>query len=232
MTTLVLFRKEVTEHWRTYKSLSVAAVLLVFGLASPLLLAYLPELIEFSGDDQIVFEIPEFTAADAVINYVETLGQVGLITIILISMGAIAEERERGTIELLLSKPVGAGPFVIAKLMGLTTVLTAGLVAGAAGCYGYTVVLVGNPDALSFVASMLLAGPYLLVVMSVTLFFGAMVKNQIIAGVLALTLLISGAFLSSLPALGPYLPGSLMRWATDLHTGGARTASWGHWQSA
>ncbi len=224
MTTLVLLRKEVTEHWRTYKFLSVAGVLLVFGLAAPLLLAYLPELLELSDDDITVI-IPEFTAADAVTSYLDTLGQIGLIIVILISMGSIAGERERGTAELVLSKPVGTGSFVLAKLLGLATVLTVGLVAGALGCYGYTTVLLGSPDPVPFVTANLLAGLYLLVVMSVTLLFSAIVRSQIIAGVLALAVVILGTFLASLAVFEPYLPASLMHWATDLNTG-ATGARW------
>ena len=224
MTTLVLLKKELTEHLRTYKLLTVVAILLVFGLGTPVLLAYLPELLELSGED-IAIEIPEFTAADAVKGYLDTLGQVGLLIAILVSMGSIALERDRGTAALVLSKPVGTGAFVLAKLLGLAAVLAAGLAAGALGCYGYTTVLLGRPDPVAFTAANLLAGLYLLAALSVTLLFSAMMKNQIVAGVLALGVVIASGFLVTLSLFEPYLPASLMHWAYNL-TAGADGSRW------
>ena len=218
MTTLVLLKKELTEHLRTYKLLVVVAVLLVFGLGTPVLLAYLPEILELSGED-ITIEIPEFTSADAVKGYLDSLGQVGLLTAILISMGSITLERERGTAALVLSKPVGTGAFVVAKLLGLAAVLAAGVTAGALGCYGYTTVLLGCPDPVAFITASVLAGLYLLVVLSVTLLFSATVRNQIVAGVLALGVVIAAGFLATVSLFEPYLPASLMHWAYDLNAG-------------
>lgn len=218
MTTFVLLKKELTEHLRTYKLLIVVAVLLVFGLGTPVLLAYLPEILELSGEE-ITIEIPEFTSADAVKGYLDFLGQMGLLIAILISMGSIALERERGTAALVLSKPVGTGAFVLAKLLGLALVLAAGLTAGALGCYVYTTILLGRPDAVAFAAANLLAGLYLLAIMSVTLLFSAMVRNQIVAGVLALGVAVAAGFWASLSLFEPYLPASLMHWAYDLTAG-------------
>ncbi|MFH1141505.1 MAG: ABC transporter permease subunit [Chloroflexota bacterium] len=218
MTTFVLLKKELTEHLRTHKLLIVSVVLLVFGLASPLVLAYLPKILEMTGE-KIVVQLPDFTPTDAVKSYLDSLGQMGLLATILISMGAIALERERGTAVLVLSKPVGTGPFVLAKLLGLAAVLVAGMVAGALGNYGYTAVLLGPPDAMAFAVANLLAGLYLLAVISVTLFLSSLIRNQIGAGVLSLGVVLVMGLLSMVPALEPYLPSSLMHWAYGVSAG-------------
>ncbi len=218
MTTLVLLKKELTEHLRTHKLLIVSVLLLVFGMASPLVLAYLPKILEMAGENLVV-QVPDFIPADAVKSYLDSLGQVGLLAAILISMGAIALERERGTAVLVLSKPVGTGSFVVAKLLGLGAVLLAGMVAGALGNYGYTAVLLDRPDVTSFVAANLLAGLYLLAVISLTLFFSTLIRNQIGAGVASLGVVLAGGLLSLVPALEPYLPSSLMHWAYSVNAG-------------
>lgn len=218
MTTLVLLKKELTEHLRTHKLLIVSVLLLVFGMASPLVLAYLPKILEMVGENLVV-QVPDFIPADAVKSYLDSLGQVGLLAAILISMGAIALERERGTAVLVLSKPVGTGSFVVAKLLGLGAVLLAGMVAGALGNYGYTAVLLDRPDVTSFVAANLLAGLYLLAVISLTLFFSTLIRNQIGAGVASLGVVLAGGLLSLVPALEPYLPSSLMHWAYSVNAG-------------
>jgi len=218
VTTLVLLKKELTEHLRTHKLLIVSVLLLVFGMASPLVLAYLPKILEMAGENLVV-QVPDFIPADAVKSYLDSLGQVGLLAAILISMGAIALERERGTAVLVLSKPVGTGSFVVAKLLGLGAVLLAGMVAGALGNYGYTAVLLDRPDVTSFVAANLLAGLYLLAVISLTLFFSTLIRNQIGAGVASLGVVLAGGLLSLVPALEPYLPSSLMHWAYSVNAG-------------
>mgnify|MGYP001569077808 CR=1 FL=1 len=218
MTTLVLLKKELVEHWRTHKLLIVSVVLLVFGMASPLVLAYLPQIMEVAGEG-IVVQLPDFTPTDAVKSYLDSLGQMGLLATILISMGAIALERERGTAVLVLSKPVGTGPFVLAKLLGLAAVLVVGMAVGALGNYGYTAVLPGFPDVMAFAAANLLAGLYLLSVISMTLLFSAAIKNQIGAGVVTLGVVVAGGLLSIVPALEPYLPSSLMHWAYSVNAG-------------
>lgn len=218
MTMFVLLRKELTEHSRTYKFLSVVVVFLVVGFSTPVLLVYMPEIVELSGDD-VVIEIPEFTATDIVRSYLDTLGQLGLVIVILITMGSIAAERERGTAEMVLSKPVGTGSFVLAKFLGLAIVLIAGLLAGALGCYTYTTVLLGSPGPMAFTTANMLVALYLLAVMSVTLLFSAIVRSQIVAGILALAVVIAAAILASLSILEPYLPVSMMHWAMELPAG-------------
>ena len=46
MNFLTVFRKEMMEQWRTYRFLIVAAVFAAFGLASPLLAKFTPEMLK------------------------------------------------------------------------------------------------------------------------------------------------------------------------------------------
>lgn len=146
----VLFKKEARGHLRTYRLLIVVAVFFVFGLGTPLLLKYLHALLP-SEDVSIV--LPEFTSIDAVKEYIDSLGQVGLIAAILVAMGSVARERESGTAAMTLSKPVGCGTFIAAKLATLAVTFGIGIAVGAIGCYIYTVILFGNPGGLSFFAA-------------------------------------------------------------------------------
>ncbi len=222
MTTIVLLQKELAEHLKTYKLLIVMGVLLAFGLATPLLLVYMPQILSMSGEN-VPIELPQFTTTDAVKSYLDSMGQIGLLAIILISMGAIAQEREHGTAALVLSKPVGIASFVLAKLLGLAAVMAAGLAASALGFYAYTTVLLGSPDPAIFAGAMLLVGVYLLFVISVTLLFSALLRNQVLVAVTALATVIGVGFLGTLSVLEPYLPGSLMHWAYALVAGQDQT---------
>lgn len=138
----VLFRKEAKEYLKTYKLLIVAVLLLFFGLSAPLLIKFLPKILEMSGE-QIPIQLPVFAAADAIKSYLSTLGQIGLLITVLVAMGSIAQERERRTAVMTLSKPAGFGSFIAAKLAILAVTFAVGLILGAGACYLYTVVLLG-----------------------------------------------------------------------------------------
>ncbi len=64
-------RKELMEQWRTSRLIILAVVLLVFGLTSPLLAKYMPELLKLiPGADQFAALVPKPTIVDAVAQYV------------------------------------------------------------------------------------------------------------------------------------------------------------------
>jgi ABC-2 type transport system permease protein len=214
----VLFRKEIVENFKTYKMLIVAALLLFFGLATPLLLKFLPNLLEASGQ-KVPIEIPTFTAVDVVDSYVSTLSQIGLLIAVLVAMGAIALERERRTAVMTLCKPAGFGAFITAKLAALAVTFALGLILGAAGCYLYTVVLLGNLSAYSFFLLNVLAGLYLLVCLSITLMYSAIFRNQLAVGGLALATLIALALATNIPQLNSWLPSALLNWGKSLVAG-------------
>jgi ABC-2 type transport system permease protein len=220
----VLFRKEFTEQIKTHKMLVVVAILLLFGFGTPLLLKFLPEFLKLSGE-QIPIELPAFTAFDAIQSYISTLGQIGLLVAVLVAMGSIAQERERRTAIMTLSKPAGFGAFVVAKLAALMVTFGCGLLLGSLGCYLYTVVLLGPFDAGAFTIIALLISFYFLVCLAVTLMYSAFFRNQLAAGGTALATLIILALLSNIPNIGRYLPVALMNNATSI-AGGSREAPW------
>jgi ABC-2 type transport system permease protein len=214
----VLFRKEIREFLKTYKLLIVVALLLFFGLSAPLVIKFLPKILEMSGE-QIPLQLPTFSAADAIKSYLSTLGQIGLLISILVAMGSIAQERERRTAVMTLSKPAGFGSFITAKLATLALTFGIGLTIGAAGCYLYTVTLLGAFDAGTFIIINLLAALYLLVCLSITLIYSAFFRNQLAAGGMALVTLIILALLSNIPSFAKWVPVALMNGATNMASG-------------
>ena len=141
-------------------------------------------------------------------------------------MGMVARERESGTAAMILSKPVGRGAFVTAKLAALTLVFTAGIALGSLGCYAYTLIIFGNPGGSNFLVANVVAGLYLLVCLAVTLMFSSFFRSQLAAGGLALVLLIVMALTAGLPVMKDYSPGALLKWANDI-AAGSGTHAWG-----
>ncbi len=219
----VLLSKELTEQWRTYRFLVVAVVFGAFaGLLSPIVAKLVPELLislTTGAGQSVSIQLPEPTAADAIAQFLKSLTQIGVIALILVAMGTVAVERERGTAATVLSKPVSRLSFLLAKFAALTLTFTASLALAAAACYYYTVVLFGSLDAGLFLQVSLLAALYLWVWLAVTFLCSALFKSQIAAGGLAFGGYVGTSLLSIVPSLKDYLPGALIEGAGKLSLG-------------
>ena len=213
-----LLKKELKEQWRTYRVLIVAGVFLLLGLSTPLMLYYLPQLLEMTGED-IIVEIPEFNAAYIFGEYASTITQMGILVAVLIGMGTIAQERSRGTLAMTLSKPVSWGTFIAAKLIGMSIIFVASLAIAGLGCYGYTWYLFDGTDALDFTILNLLLALFFITCLAEIVLCSSFFKNQLAAGGLGLGVLIVQAGLSGIPQLSNYLPNALVNGGVRLVSG-------------
>jgi ABC-2 type transport system permease protein len=223
----VLLRKEFKEQFRTSKVVIVAAVFLFFGLGTPVLTKYTPELIKSLGTGGITIEMPPPTSSDSLVKYVSTMSEFGVLMAVLLAMGAIAREIETGTAAMVLSKPVGRLAFILAKLKAEGFTFLVSLLLGGLACWGYTLILFGNANALGFLYQNLLLGLFFALCLGITLFFSSLMKSQLAAGGLALALIIFLSAISGLPWVGRYLPGALIDWGNRLVLNTPGEAEWG-----
>jgi len=176
-----LLKKELKEQLRTYKLLIVAGVFLIFGFSTPLLLKYMSKLLELAGED-IVIEMPEPTAMMTLGEHAEKLAQIGILIAVLIGMGAIAQKRERGTVAMILSKPVSRGAFVVAKLVAMSTSFIIAPGVRLAACSIYTLLLIEPANASGFLGLNVLMALFFVLCLAVTLLFSSIFRNQLAAG--------------------------------------------------
>jgi ABC-2 type transport system permease protein len=222
----VAFRKELIEQWRSYRLVVVGAVLLVFGFASPLLAKYGPEIIRLAlpESDSILQLIPEPTTADAVSQYLKNISQFGILLAVLMTMGSVAQEKDKGTAALMLVKPLPRSVFLAAKMVALGLTFATGIVLAGVACYYYTMLLF---EALSLSAWLALNGLlllFILVYVALTLLCSTLSRSQVVSGALAFGFLVVLSVLGAVPRLGDYLPGALTTWAAGLFTGGGGSA--------
>jgi ABC-2 type transport system permease protein len=222
----VLLGKELREQWRTYRFLAVAVVFVAFvGLLSPITAKLAPEFLKSltisagQTSQPISIQLPEPTAADAIAQFLKNLTQIGVIALILVTMGVVALERERGTAATVLAKPVSRLSFLLAKFTALTLTFAISLILAALACWYYTVVLFGSLDAGMFLRLSLLAALYLWVWLAVTFLCSALFKSQIAAGGLAFGVYVGVSLLGVVPRLQDYLPGALIEGAGKLSLG-------------
>jgi ABC-2 type transport system permease protein len=204
-----MLRKELLEQWRTRRMLVVAVVFTALGIGSPLLARYTPELVKALAGDQFQITLPPPTAADAVSQFIKNLGQAGVLTAILLAMGSVAVEKERGTAALLLTKPISRGAFLLAKLLAIATTLLVGLLVAAIAGYAYTAILFETLSPLGWgaMAGLLLLG--LIGYASLTFLGSTLARSSLAAAAIGIGAMILLAILSALPSIGPLTPGGL-----------------------
>jgi ABC-2 type transport system permease protein len=214
MNFFVVLRKEMTEQWRTSRFLIVVAVLAVFGLASPLLAKFTPELLKAIPDVpvELLSAFPTPTVTDAVAQYMKNMSQFGILLALLMAMGVVVQEKERGTAAFFLTRPVSRETFLLAKFTALTIMFTVSLALAALGCWYYTRVLF---EALAWGPFLVLNGLMLvvfLVYMAMSLLASTLARtNGTAVGLAFLALVLLGG-IGALPRIGDYFPGKLFSW--------------------
>ena len=230
---LNVFYKEMTEQWRTYRLLIVVAVMAVFGLASPLLAKLTPEILKSIPDlpPGLADAIPVPTVSDAVAQYVKNMSQFGILLALLVSMGSVAQEKERGTAAMMLTHPVSRLNFTLSKFLALAVTFTVSLGMAALGCWYYTLLLFKAMPWGTFLALNGLMLLVFLVYVAVSMLCSTLANSQGVAAGLAFGALVVIAGIGALPRIGDYFPGQLFGWGTALVLGGTNTAWPAFWVS-
>jgi len=206
-----LIHKEWTEQLRSGRLIILLAVFLFFGISSPLIAKFIPDILPTLMKGQnIILHIPAATWQDAVAQFVKNLSQMGLFVVILLSMGTVAKEKENGTASFLLVKPVSRNLFILSKFSAQFLVLFASQVVGFLAMVFYTKVFFGPFPMIPIVETTLVLFLYLTVIQFVTILFSVLMKTQIVAGLLAFltSFIVSGVSMLGKPGL--FSPGHLL----------------------
>ncbi len=223
----VQFQKELRELWHTKKLLIVVAVLVLFGLMSPVLAKITPDLLKSMGENQmqgVTITIPTPTQKDAIDQFVKNTTQFGLLLAVLMSFGVIVGEKERGQAALMLPHPLPRAVFVLAKFAALAFLFALGLALAGLAAYVYTVLLFSAPDVGGFVAMLALLYVWLLNLVGLSVLASTLGRSMTGAGGLAFmlvfVLLLAGAFTH-------LAPGALTSWGNALAAGTGGPDRWG-----
>jgi ABC-2 type transport system permease protein len=210
-------RKEIILQWRTRRFLVVMAVFMLFGLTSPIVAKFIPEILKnVAGAEQFASLVPTPTVADAMTQYIKNITQFGFILAVLLGMNAVAGEKESGTAAMILSKPMPRWVFVLSKFCAQGLVYASAFLVAAIGAYYYSVLLFGSLDAATFAGINLLLLLWLLSFVSAAL-LGSVIGPSIAAAAgiglcISVVILLAG----NIPMYGSLLPGGLIAWATQL----------------
>ncbi len=218
--------KELLHLWRTRRLLVMGTVFLIFGMGSPLIAKFTPQMLSsIEGAELFANLIPEPTAGDAMGQYIKNLSQFGFILAVLLAMGLVVGEKERKTAPMVLSKPMPRWAFISSKYFAQVLMYIVMFVLSTLGAYYYTIILFGS---LEFGSFLFLNGLMLLWVMTfvaLSLLGSTVGKSTIAAGGIGLGLSVALMLAGNLPLYGSLLPGGLLSWAITLGESAAGVAA-------
>ena len=132
-----LLTKEIVEAWRTYRLGVLCGLFIVLGIAVPVLVRFLPRLLRLLGARRGELDLEQAGVAGVISLLTDNLILLGAVAAVLVTMGAIAGERRRGTLALLLARPISRAAVLWAKFvaLGMSFGLAIGLAILAAWLY-------------------------------------------------------------------------------------------------
>ena len=219
-----MFAKEIREFLRTYKIYVVPGLFLLFGFTSPILTKLMPQLLG-SLAAEIEITLPEMTWLDSYGQFFKNLTQMGMLAIILTTMGTIADERNRGITQLILTKPVSRTGYILAKYTANLLLISLATLLAFTAAWFYTDILFTDTVFLGGLAGTGLYLVYLAVILAIIIFTSTMTKSAIAAGGLTVLGIIT---LNLLPlfskTLSKYSPATLTDYISQAAAGSAAGA--------
>lgn len=187
-----LFTKELLEMWRNFKWIWLPLVFIILGMTDPLSSYYMPIIIDAVGGmpEGTIIQIPTPSANEVLLMTVNQLSVLGLLIIVLASMGIIASERKSGLAAMILVKPIPVIKYVTAKWVSLLLIGFVCLFLGYLSGWYYTSVLFSTVPFEIFLQSYFIFAIWYMFVLTITIFFSALFKVGGIAGFLTLTTII------------------------------------------
>jgi ABC-2 type transport system permease protein len=182
MIILTLLKKELLEQWRTKKILIISIVFLFIAVSSPIIAKLTPELLKNISVPGLTINLPEPTYKDSVDQFIKNISQIGLLVLIFVVAGAVSDEKNRKTLEILLTKPVSRAKFIWSKFASYFVSLAVIYFVSSAIFYLYTVTTFSAFNFWNFLAMDVNVFAYILMIVSITILASTVVKNSIAAG--------------------------------------------------
>ncbi|WP_026690828.1 ABC transporter permease [Alteribacter aurantiacus] len=226
----VMYKKELSEQWRSFKWLWVPLVFMLLGMTQPVTAYYLPDILEQFGGlpEGAVIDIPLPGGGQVLADTLGQFSQIGMLVLVLAFMGTIVSERTQGTWAMVLVKPVSYGNVITTKWAAMLTLVTASYVLGLMSAIYYTFLLIESVPILDIVLGALLFLLWVMFIMTLVILFSSLFKSSGAVAFLTIGMAIVLSIISGfLPDLIQWSPGMLTSHSSDLlRTGETEALVW------
>ncbi|MGP4108216.1 ABC transporter permease [Virgibacillus sp. L01] len=175
---ITLFKKELVENIRNFKWIWVPLVMILIATMDPVSSYYLPQIIDAVGGmpEGTEFQLPDFAPSDVVMMSLSQISSIGVLVIVLMSMGTISGERKSGASELVLVKPVSYTNYITAKWAAVLLLTLTALALGMLSSWYYVNLLFGYLSFGALLQIIFFYGLWLALVVSLSIFYNTLLK--------------------------------------------------------
>ncbi len=175
---ITLLKKELIENIRNFKWIWVPLVMILIATMDPVSSYYLPQIIDAVGGmpEGTEFQLPEFSPSDVIMMSLSQISSIGVLIIVLMSMGTIAGERKSGVSELVLVKPVSYTNYITAKWAAVLLLTLSALALGMLSSWYYVNLLFGELSFGALLQIIFFYGLWLALVVSISIFYNTLLK--------------------------------------------------------
>ena len=188
-------RALIQKEWKYNKKkiLPMIIGLILFGFLTVGLLEILPEFASY-----LEGLLPEFTPAMSLQSFMSSVNSIVSIIAVILCADAIAGEREHNTLVLIQTKPIKPHSIILTKLFARYLIVLVATIFGAISVYFFTWIMMGKPDIISLLLSLLIYSISLFVYTSIGMIISTTAKSQISAGAISAGVILLITMVSSI----------------------------------
>ncbi len=206
-----ILKKEFLELFRTKKVLILAIVLLFVAISSPIIAKLIPTIFKNMEMQGIKLTIPEATWHDSIDQFIKNISQLAIIVIVFMFAGSVAEEKNKKTLEMILTKPISRSNFILSKYISAISSTAIILLFSSMIFYTYTISIFDSFSLARFILLALLVTLYIAQTIALTIFCSTLFANQILAaGVAFFVEIVLVSILGSIDKIAKYFPGYIL----------------------
>lgn len=225
MKKMAFLKKEFFEIIKTNKMIILPAIFIFFGLLSPITAKYTPQLLEsmFKSYGMPSIKLPDPVFTDSYAQLFKNVTQLCFI-IILVFAGTIVGEKVKGTVMLVLTKPVSRANFIISKFIAAIALYSISFILACSACVYYTSLLFPEYYNNHLALSLFSLWAYGTFFIAMAIFSSTISKSFAAASILGIAgfLLVSGSTI--IPYVSKYSPGILGTLGLEILTGKSASA--------
>jgi len=210
---------------KTSKFIIFPVLLVLLAIMSPLTARYLNEILAFTLEGTgIIIDLGSPTAFESYSQYIGNLYELYLYVIIFVAVGMFINDKTKGLLPLIISKPISRTKYILSKFITLNILILVSLFIGYFVFDYYTFFLFDEIDMLGMFYATLLFFVYIIYVTSIALFSATHTKSYILAIVTTFgVMLFIGALKLWQVGILKYIPGYIINNMIEMLLGVAET---------
>lgn len=177
---MALLQKEFLGLWRSKKCIWMPIVFMLYCVLQPLTYYFMDDILRLGGNlpEGTIIKMPLPSSAEVMASVLSQLNTVGVLLIIVATMGSIHDERKNGSLTLLLVRPISYVQYVLSKTISQSLLLVFSFICGYALAYYYTTILFSSVSTELLVKSALIYSLYIIFIVTVVVFTSAILNHN------------------------------------------------------